>query len=163
VIQEAYVGGISTRSVDDLVRAMGLDGVSKSQVSRLCAEIDERVGDFLGRPIEGDWSYVWLDATYTASMPAVAAALAACRAGDLGGRVHPARHPPRARPPRPHGGAVVGRFEQRRRARRDRPVAVPFYAIEIDGRPVVVFPAQDRTPPTRATCGRGRHWTPTRS
>ncbi len=53
VIQEAYVQGISTRSVDDVVRAMGMEGVSKSQVSRLCAEIDERVRDFLGRPIEG--------------------------------------------------------------------------------------------------------------
>jgi transposase-like protein len=58
VIQEAYVHGVSTRSVDDLVRAMGLDGVSKSQVSRLCAEIDERVRDFLARPIEGDWPYL---------------------------------------------------------------------------------------------------------
>ena len=57
VIQEAYVQGISTRSVDDLVRAMGMEGVSKSQVSRLCAEIDERVRDFLARPIEGDWPY----------------------------------------------------------------------------------------------------------
>src|SRR3954462_616112 len=64
VIQEAYVQGISTRSVDNLVKAMGLEGVSKSQVSRLCAEIDERVGDFLSRPIEGDWPYLWLDATY---------------------------------------------------------------------------------------------------
>ena len=64
VVQEAYVQGISTRSVDDLVRAMGLEGISKSQVSRLCAEIDERVQTFLGRPIEGDWPYVWLDATY---------------------------------------------------------------------------------------------------
>jgi transposase-like protein len=64
VIQEAYVHGISTRSVDDLVRAMGMEGVSKSQVSRLCAEIDERVRDFLARPIEGDWPYLWLDATY---------------------------------------------------------------------------------------------------
>lgn len=65
VIQEAaYVQGISTRSVDDLVRAMGLEGVSRSQVSRLCAEIDERVRDFLARPIEGDWPYLWLDATY---------------------------------------------------------------------------------------------------
>ena len=64
VIQEAYVHGISTRSVDDLVRAMGMEGVSKSQVSRLCAEIDERVHDFLARPIEGDWPYLWLDATY---------------------------------------------------------------------------------------------------
>lgn len=63
VIQKAYVQGISTRSVDDLVRAMGLDGVSKSQVSRLCMEIDERVQAFLNRPIEGDWPYLWLDAT----------------------------------------------------------------------------------------------------
>jgi transposase len=64
VIQEAYIQGISTRSVDDLVRAMGLDGVSKSQVSRLFAEIDDRVQDFLTRPIEGDWPYLWLNATY---------------------------------------------------------------------------------------------------
>jgi transposase-like protein len=64
VIQEAYVHGISTRSVDDLVRAMGMEGVSRSQVSRLCAEIDGRVRDFLARPIEGDWPYLWLDATY---------------------------------------------------------------------------------------------------
>ena len=64
VIQEAYVQGVSTRSVDDLVKALGMDGISKSQVSRLCGEIDERVGTFLTRPIEGDWPYVWLDATY---------------------------------------------------------------------------------------------------
>ena len=64
VIQEAYVQGISTRSVDALVRSMGLEGVSKSQVSRLCGEIDGRVQDFLNRPIEGDWPYLWLDATY---------------------------------------------------------------------------------------------------
>src|SRR4051812_1380969 len=64
VIQEAYVQGISTRSVDDLVRAMGMEGISRSQVSRLCAEIDGRVRDFLSRPIEGDWPYLWLDATY---------------------------------------------------------------------------------------------------
>jgi transposase-like protein len=64
VVQEAYVQGISTRSVDDLVRAMGMEGISKSQVSRLCGEIDERVRTFLSRPIEGEWPYVWLDATY---------------------------------------------------------------------------------------------------
>ena len=64
VIQEAYIQGISTRSVDDLVKAKGMEGVSKSQVSRLCGEIDERVNAFLTRPIEGDWPYVWLDATY---------------------------------------------------------------------------------------------------
>ena len=64
VIQEAYVQGISTRSVDQLVQAMGCSGISKSQVSRLCGEIDERVQAFLNRPIEGDWPYLWLDATY---------------------------------------------------------------------------------------------------
>ncbi|MCA3502574.1 MAG: IS256 family transposase [Rhodobacter sp.] len=64
VIQEAYIQGISTRSVDDLVKAMGMSGISKSQVSRLCEEIDERVHTFLDRPIEGDWPYVWIDATY---------------------------------------------------------------------------------------------------
>ena len=64
VIQEAYIQGVSTRSVDDLVQAMGGTGISKSQVSRLCTEIDERVNAFLDRPIEGDWPYLWLDATY---------------------------------------------------------------------------------------------------
>jgi transposase-like protein len=64
VIQEAYIQGISTRSVDELVKAMGMSGISKSQVSRLCEEIDERVKTFLGRPIEGDWPYLWIDATY---------------------------------------------------------------------------------------------------
>ena len=64
VIQEAYVQGISTRSVDDLVKAMGMSGVSKSEVSRLCKEIDERVQTFLDRPLEGDWPFIWLDATY---------------------------------------------------------------------------------------------------
>ena len=58
VIQEAYIQGVSTRSVDDLVQAMGGTGVSKSQVSRLCGEIDERVNAFLDRPIEGDWPYL---------------------------------------------------------------------------------------------------------
>jgi putative transposase len=64
VIQEAYIQGISTRSVDDLVKAMGMTGISRSQVSRLCEEIDERVKTFLERPIEGDWPYLWIDATY---------------------------------------------------------------------------------------------------
>jgi putative transposase len=64
VIQEAYVHGVSTRSVDNLVKAMGASGVSKSQVSRLVEEIDERVNAFLARPIEGDWPYLWIDATY---------------------------------------------------------------------------------------------------
>lgn len=64
VVQEAYVQGVSTRSVDDLVQAMGMSGISKSQVSRLCGEIDDKVKAFLGRPIEGDWPYLWIDATY---------------------------------------------------------------------------------------------------
>jgi putative transposase len=64
VIQEAYVQGVSTRSVDDLVKAMGMSGISKSQVSRLCGEIDDKIKAFLDRPLEGDWPYLWLDATY---------------------------------------------------------------------------------------------------
>lgn len=64
VIQEAYIQGVSTRSVDELVQSMGMTGISKSQVSRLCEEIDERVEAFLNRPIEGDWPYLWIDATY---------------------------------------------------------------------------------------------------
>jgi putative transposase len=64
VIQEAYIQGISTRSVDDLVKAMGMSGISKSQVSRLCEEIDVKVKAFLDRPIEGEWPYIWIDATY---------------------------------------------------------------------------------------------------
>jgi putative transposase len=64
VVQEAYVHGVSTRSVDDLVKAMGMTGISKSQVSRLCEEIDDKVKAFLSRPIEGDWPYLWIDATY---------------------------------------------------------------------------------------------------
>jgi transposase-like protein len=64
VIQEAYVQGVSTRSVDDLVKAMGMSGISKSQVSRLCGEIDDKIKAFLNRPLEGDWPYIWLDATY---------------------------------------------------------------------------------------------------
>ena len=64
VIQEAYIQGVSTRSVDALVQSMGMTGISKSQVSRLCGEIDEKVQAFLTRPIEGDWPYLWIDATY---------------------------------------------------------------------------------------------------
>ena len=63
VIQEAWIGGVSTRRVDDLVQAMGLTGISKSTVSKLCKEIDERVRDFLERPLAGEWPYLRLDAT----------------------------------------------------------------------------------------------------
>jgi putative transposase len=64
VIQEVYVQGISTRSVDEPVKALGMGGVSKSLVSRLCGELDERVAAFLNRPTSGDWPYLWIDATY---------------------------------------------------------------------------------------------------
>lgn len=64
VIQEAWIGGVSTRRVDELVQAMGLGGISKSTVSKLCKDIDERVNEFLNRPLEGAWPYLWLDATY---------------------------------------------------------------------------------------------------
>jgi putative transposase len=64
VIQEAWIGGVSTRRVDKLVQAMGLSGISKSQVSKLCKDIDERVNAFLDRPLDGEWPYLWLDATY---------------------------------------------------------------------------------------------------
>src|SRR5260370_1217193 len=63
-MQEAYIQGVSTRSVDELVRAMGMTGISKSQVSRLCGEIDGKIAAFLDRPLEGEWPYIWLDATY---------------------------------------------------------------------------------------------------
>jgi putative transposase len=64
VIQEAWIGGLSTRRVDELVQAMGLSGISKSQLSKLCKDIDDRVNAFLDRPIDGEWPYLWLDATY---------------------------------------------------------------------------------------------------
>jgi putative transposase len=64
VVQEAWINGVSTRKVDDLVQALGMTGISKSQVSELCKGIDERVESFLNRPIEGEWPYLWLDATY---------------------------------------------------------------------------------------------------
>jgi hypothetical protein len=62
-VQEACIQGTSTRSVDELVRAMGMSGISKSQVAKRCQEIDERVVAFLERPLEVDWPYIWLDAT----------------------------------------------------------------------------------------------------
>jgi len=64
VLQVAYIQGVSTRSVDALVQAMGMSGISKSQVSRLCEEIDGKIAAFLNRPLEGEWPYLWLDATY---------------------------------------------------------------------------------------------------
>jgi putative transposase len=64
VIQEAYVKGISTRKVDDLVQALGLSGVDKSKVSRITKSLDELVQDFRQRPLEDEYPYVWLDALY---------------------------------------------------------------------------------------------------
>ncbi len=64
VVREAYVQGVSTGRVDDLVKALGMDGISKSQVSRLCAELDAEVERFRGRRLEGPYPYVWLDATF---------------------------------------------------------------------------------------------------
>ena len=64
VIQEAYIQGVSTRRVDALVQALGMTGVSKSQVSRLCQELDAVVERFRQRRLEGPYPYVWLDATF---------------------------------------------------------------------------------------------------
>jgi putative transposase len=64
VVQEAYIQGISTRRVDDLVQALGMQGISKSQVSRLCAELDKEVERFRTRKLEGPYPYVWLDGTF---------------------------------------------------------------------------------------------------
>src|SRR5215218_4095548 len=61
-VQEAYVNGVSTRKVDRLVEALGLAGISKDQVSRLCRALDERVAAFRERPLEGVYPYLWLDA-----------------------------------------------------------------------------------------------------
>jgi transposase-like protein len=64
VVQEAYVHGVSTRKVDDLVKALGMSGISKSRVSELCEQLDEEVERFRNRPLEGPYPYIWLDATY---------------------------------------------------------------------------------------------------
>ena len=64
VVVEAYVKGVSTRKVDDLVRALGIDGISRSEVSRICKVLDEEVRAFLSRSIESPCPYLWLDATF---------------------------------------------------------------------------------------------------
>lgn len=94
VIQEAYVQGISTRSVDELVKVMGMSGISKSQVSRLCDEIDGKVKAFRDWPIEGNWPYLWIDATYLkvpAWRPHVSVAV-------IAGRPRQCRRPARGAP-----------------------------------------------------------------
>jgi putative transposase len=67
VVQEAYVHGVSTRKVEELVKALGMEGISKSRVSELCRELDEEVERFRSRPLEGPYPYVWLDVTYLKS------------------------------------------------------------------------------------------------
>ena len=62
VVQEAYVNGVSTRRVDRLVEQLGIAGMSKDQVSRLCRGLDEQVRVFRERPLEGRYPYLWLDA-----------------------------------------------------------------------------------------------------
>lgn len=66
VVMEAYLHGVSTRKVDDLVKALGVDaGISKSEVSRICVDLDEEVAAFRGRTLKGEaYPYVFLDATY---------------------------------------------------------------------------------------------------
>ena len=64
VVQEAYVHGVSTRKVVELMRALGLEGISKSEVSRVCGTLDAEVEAFRTRPISGEHPYVWIDATY---------------------------------------------------------------------------------------------------
>ena len=80
VVQEAYVHGVSTRKVDELVKALGMGGISKSRVSELCEELDEEVERFRNRPLEGAYPYVWVDATYVKA-----------RQGCLGGGGHSRR------------------------------------------------------------------------
>ena len=107
VIQEAWIGGVSTRRVEELVQAMGLSGISKSQVSKLCKDIDERVNAFLQRPIEGEWRYLWLDATYLKVRDGgrIVSVAAINRDGSRYRRAARDRRP-RYRPER--GGAVLG-------------------------------------------------------
>jgi putative transposase len=63
VVAQCYVEGVSTRRVDDIARAMGLEGISKSQVSRMCVELDEIVAAWRNRPLDaGPYAFVWLDA-----------------------------------------------------------------------------------------------------
>jgi putative transposase len=70
VVQEAYVAGVSTRRVDDLVRALGIDGISRSEVSRMCAGLDAEVEAFRQRPLDdAAYPYLWLDATVRHEAP----------------------------------------------------------------------------------------------
>jgi putative transposase len=62
VVCQAYVGGVSTRRVDDLVKAMGIEGISRSEVSRMAGELDAKVAEFRNRPLDGGpYKYLWID------------------------------------------------------------------------------------------------------
>ncbi len=104
---------LDTRSVDDLVKAMGMTGISKSQVSRLCAEIDDKVATFVNRPLEGDWPYVWLDTTYLKQrqdgrIVSVAVIVAVGVSSD--GRREPRVPAPSSSPPYPMARQRAGRY-----------------------------------------------------
>lgn len=63
VVCQAYVEGVSTRRVDDLVKAMGIEGISRSEVSRMAGELDAKVAEFRNRPLDtGPYKYLWIDA-----------------------------------------------------------------------------------------------------
>jgi putative transposase len=101
VVREAYVQGVSTRRVDDLVKALGLDGISRSQVSRLCEELDGEVERFRQRKLDGPFPYVWLDATFVKVRQ------------DPPCCVDGYRHRHRRQRQRPAGSAGAGRRSQR--------------------------------------------------
>lgn len=88
MVQEAYVLGISTRKVETLVKALGMTSLSKSEVSRICSELDSQVENWRRRPLIGRFPYLWLDAAYVkvreagrVTSRAVAAAYAAAETG----------------------------------------------------------------------------------
>jgi putative transposase len=64
VIQEAFIGGISTRTMEDVLEAMGVERLAKSQISELCTELDARAEEFRHRPLTEKYPYLWLDALY---------------------------------------------------------------------------------------------------
>ena len=110
VVQEAYVLGVSTRRVDDLVRALGIEGISRSEVSRICAGLDAEVAAFRSRPLgETAFPYLWLDATYlkvreggrVVSMAALVATGVAMTGERAGAR-------PRAQPRQRRGQCLAG-------------------------------------------------------
>ena len=131
VVQEAYVQGVSTRSVDDLVQAMGMTGISKSQVSRLCAEIDDKVKAFLARP-----------------MAALPRPLHAQRPGSCPARAEDASSPSSSPPPLPKTVPKRPRAQWRKVADQHRPKLPKLAAFMDEAEPDVLaymsFPPQHR-------------------